>query len=125
MSTKKELTKEERIKKEISRLNKIYKDIENKRKATVEGIIQRAAHLRIALEDFEVDLETNGYTEPFSQGDQEPYDRKRPIADLYNTMNTSYQKAIKQLTDLLPKELPKTKNDDDGFDDFVNSREDV
>lgn len=125
MSTKKELTKEERIKKEISRLNKIYKDIDDKRKATVEGIIQRAAHQRIALEDFEVDLETNGYTEPFSQGDQEPYDRKRPIADLYNTMNTSYQKAIKQLTDLLPKELPKTKNDDDGFDDFVNSREDV
>ena len=55
---------------------------------------------------------------------QEPYDRKRPAADLYNTMNTSYQKAIKQLIDLLPKdEQPMVK--DDGFNAFVVGREDV
>ena len=36
-------------------------------------------------------------------------------------MNTSYQKGIKQLTDLLPKEV-KALEDDDGFEEFVNSK---
>lgn len=80
--------------------------------------------MRVTLEDFEVDLDENGFTEKFSQGNQEPYDRKRPVAEMYQGMNTSYQKAIKQLSDLLPKEVV-VKNEDDGFDDFVSEREDV
>lgn len=123
MGKKKELTKQERIKKEEDRLQKIYKDLDEKKKSAVQGLIQRAAHMRITLEDFATDLDSNGYIEWFSQGQQEPYERKRPTADLYNTMNTAYQKAIKQLTDLLPKEVVVEENDD--FDNFVDEREDV
>lgn len=123
MEIKKEVTKESRIKKEQSRLKKFCKNVDEKKKGTVEGLIQRAAYLRITLEDFEEDLDENGFIEMFRQGDQEPYERKRPVADLYNTMNTAYQKAIKQLTDLIPKEEVKPVGDD--FDDFVDDREDV
>lgn len=118
------MEKDKRINKEITRLKKIYKDIDEKKKSTVEGLIQRAAYMRCSLEDFEEDLNTNGFTEPFKQGNQKPYDRKRPVADLYNTMNTSYQKIIKQLTDLLPK-TDVVVEKDDGFDSFVISREDT
>lgn len=111
------MEKATRIKKEESRLKKIYKDIEQKKKDTVQGLIQRAAYMRVTLDDFELDLDINGFTESFSQGNQDPYDRKRPVADLYNSMNTSYQKIIKQLTDLLPKDKPI--EEDDGFDDFL------
>ncbi|WP_347138847.1 hypothetical protein [[Clostridium] symbiosum] len=122
---KKEITKENRIKREQSRLKKFCKDVDLKKKGTVEGLIQRAAYLRITLEDFEVDLDENGFVEMFRQGEsQEPYERKRPVADLYNTMNTSYQKAIKQLTDLIPKEEKLTAPGDD-FDNFVEDREDI
>lgn len=124
MAIKKELTKEERIKKEKNRLKRIYKNIETKRKDTVGGLIERCAYMRVTLEDFEENLDKNGFTEKFSQGNQEPYDRKRPVAELYNSMNTNYQKAIKQLTDLLPKEEAKGVSDD-GFEDFVNGREDI
>ena len=34
----------------------------------MEGLIQRAAYLRITLEDFEVDLDENGFVEMFRQG---------------------------------------------------------
>lgn len=127
MAKKKEYTKEELIKKEVNRLNKIYKDLDSKKKSVVQGLIERAAHMRITLEIFAKDLDENGYIEMFSQGNQEPYERKRPTADLYNTMNTCYQKVIKQLTDLLPKEVvePSQKTDKDDFDNFVNGREDV
>jgi hypothetical protein len=117
------LEKTKRIKKEENRLKKIYKNLEGQKKQTVEGLIQRAAFMRATLDDFEEDLDENGFVEMFQQGmDQVPYERKRPVADLYNTMNTSYQKIIKQLTDLLPKDEPKPE--DDGFDAFVGGRED-
>ena len=92
------------IKKEENKLKRIFKNLDENKKRTVEGLIGRAAFMRVSLEEFEEDLDANGFVERFSQGDkQEPYDRKRPVADLYNTMNTSYQKIIKQLTDLLPE----------------------
>ena len=101
----KEKTKEERIKAEERRLLKVYGDLKNEKKLkAAQGLIQRAAYMRITLEDCEKDIIENGLTEKFSQGEQEPYDRKRPVADLYNSLNTSYQKIIKQLTDLLPTE---------------------
>ena len=116
------MEKNKRIKKEENRLKKIYKNIEDNKKDTVIGLIQRLAYLRVTLEDFEKDLDKNGFVEWFQQGEkQSPYERKRPVADLYNTMNTSYQKGIKQLTDLLPKEI-KVSDEDDGFEDFVNSK---
>ncbi len=124
MPTKNVVSKESRIKKEERRLNSIYKNLDSRRKAAAAGLIQRAAHMRITLDDFAKDLDENGFTEKFSQGDQEPYERKRPTADLYNTMNTAYQKAIKQLTDLLPKEIdpPGGTKDGDDFEDFVESK---
>lgn len=102
----KEKTKAERIKAEERRLTKIYGELKNERKLKIaQGLIQRAAFMKIELEECEKDIVENGMTEKFSQSEnQEPYDRKRPVADLYSAYNTSYQKIIKQLTDLLPAE---------------------
>ena len=118
MATKKELTKQERINKEEARLAKIYKDISQSNKAINEGLIQRAAYMRVTLEDYEKDLDTKGYIELFTQSEKtDPYERERPVARLYNVMNKNYQSIIKQLGDLLPKEAPREEND--GFDDFL------
>lgn len=123
MRKKKILTKEELIKAEENRLTAVYKDMESKQNKVVSGLIRRAAFMRISLNEMEDDINQNGYTESFSQGNQEPYQRKRPVCELYNTMNTNYQKIIKQLSDLLPKAEVIKK--DDGFEDFVMSRDDV
>ena len=98
--------KEKRIKKEKLRLKKIFKDIDKKKLDTVEGLIQRVAFLRITLEDLEDDLNKNGVYEMFTQSEKtEPYQRKRPSAEVYNNLITQYQKITKQLTDLLPDEV--------------------
>ncbi len=122
---RKELTKEERIKKELNRLKKIFKNIPENSKKSTEGLLENAAFMRISLQDLAVDLRENGMTEMFSQGEKtKPYERTRPSADLYNKLNVSYQKCVKQLTDLLPvNEKVKVQTDD--FDDFVNDRKDV
>ncbi len=123
MAKNQDMTRDERIKKEENRLKRIYKDIGKENKGIIEGLIQRAAYMRITLEDWEKDIMENGYIEMFSQSEKtEPYERERPVARLYNTMNKNYQSIIKQLSDLVPKETKVVE--DDGFDDFVNTRAD-
>ncbi len=118
MAKKKDLTQDERIKKEERRLKRIYKDVDKDNKAIIDGLIQRAAYMRVTLEDWERDIMLNGYYEMFTQSpNTPPYERERPIARLYNTMNKNYQNIIKQLSDLVPKPEPKQEND--GFDDFL------
>lgn len=117
-------TKESRIKAEKKRLSANYADLPPARKAVAEGLIIRAAFMRIELEDLEADLLVNGWTELFSQGKQEPYARARPQGQTYNSVNANYQKIIKQLDGMLPKENVPTGDQDDGFDDFVTGRDD-
>lgn len=124
MAKKKELSRDERILKEERRLRKIYKNIDTDKKGIIDGLIQRAAYMRVTLEDWEKDIMENGYIEMFTQSEKtDPYERERPVARLYNTMNKNYQSIIKQLTDLMPKEV-KVVDEDDGFDEFISSRQD-
>jgi len=124
MAEKKEVSKDDRVKKEIRRLKRIYKDLPKDTLMVVEGLIVEAADLRIRLEDIREDLDLNGYDEMFSQSEQqEPYERERPQARRYIAMNKNYQSIMKQLGDYIPKPEPKKKGDgDDGFDAFVNSK---
>ena len=127
MAKSKELTVEERITQEHRKLMAIYKDMEKPKKTIATGLIGRAAFMRVQLEDLELDLMDNGWTEPFSQGNQEPYDRARPAAQIYNSTNANYQKIIKQLDGMLPKvaDTPAKGAEDDGFDRFVNGRDEL
>lgn len=90
------------VKKEKNRLMRLFKNIpENKEKA-VQGLIIQAARLRVLLDEMWEDISENGDYEMFSQSEkQEPYERERPVAKLYNSRDVSYQRVIKQLTDLI------------------------
>lgn len=109
--------REKKIKKEKNRLIGLFKGIDETKKKTVLGLIDRASFLRVLLEELEADINQHGAVELFSQGDQEPYQRERPAAKIYKSQNDSYQKIIKQLTDLLPKEEGPKKGGDP-FDEF-------
>ena len=116
-----------RIKKEETKLKKIFKDkgIDVSKNSAIQSLISRASFMKVSLEDLENDLKENGWTELFQQGkDQKPYERQRPSANTYNSLNVNYQKIIKQLTDLLPKSKP-TENQADTFEEFVYSRDEV
>lgn len=121
MASKQEKTKQERIDAEIKRLNTIYRNVGKREKSIIEGLIRRAAYMRITLEDYEKDLDDGGYVELFSQSEKtEPYERERPVARLYNSMNKNYQSIIKQLAELVPKEPPKEVSD--GFEAFCEKQ---
>lgn len=116
MNKYKELSKDERIKKEIDKLRGIFTDINESEFKTVEELINRAGYMLATLQDYEKDIDENGYVEMFSQSPNvEPYERERPVIRLYNTLSKNYQSIIRQLAQMLPNK-PDT---DDGFDDFL------
>jgi len=120
MPTKRELTKEEKIKKEIRRLKRIYKDLDGKKKQVAEGLINEAAFMKATLEELKELIDENGPIDEMPQGEYSIL-REHPAVKTYNTMIQRYTTTIKQLADLLPKETPK--EEDDGFESFVMSRD--
>jgi hypothetical protein len=121
MANKKEMTKDERVKKEIIRLNKIYKDLPRNTIQLVEGLIVQAARHRVDLDDAWLDMDEKGKVEMFSQSpNTEPYERERPVVRHYFQTDKQYQSALKQLDGYLPDD--KEKPEDDGFDSFMMER---
>ena len=98
MATSKDLTREDRIKAELLRLRRSLKPLvqANKYRAA-DGLVQRAAFLRIELEDLEADINTHGTTEPGPQGL-----RVRAAAQQYDKLLKTYNAVCKQLNDLIP-----------------------
>lgn len=97
-------SKNDRITKEDKRLRDIYKNMPTEVLSLYDGLIRRAAYMRVTLEDYEADMNKKGYIEQFSQSDKlEPYERGRPVVGFYNTMSKNYQSIIKQLSDALPE----------------------
>lgn len=110
--------------KEEKRLNKILSEIEQNRKAIAQGLVKKCAYLHALIAVLEVDIIENGATELFTQSENTtPYERMRPEAQLLNSYNTTYQKSVKMLLDLLPSEQKiAVTEQSDGFDEFIKLR---
>ncbi|GBF73221.1 hypothetical protein PA598K_01506 [Paenibacillus sp. 598K] len=124
--TARKSAKKRAITAEEKRLRKVYEKMPRNQMDIADGLIRRAAFMRVTLEGFEDDLGDKGSVEMFSQSDKAaPYERERPVARLYNAMNKNYQSIIKQLSDMMPKPeegSAKPGEVDDGFDGFVHGR---
>ncbi len=118
-------TKEEKdklIKKEMSRLRRIFKNLEKDKWDTALSLIRNAAFMTVTLEDLQQTINREGTVSEYQNGENQWGTKKSPEVDIYNTMIKNHMTIIKQLTDLLPKKEPKPE--DDGFDAFISGRED-
>ena len=97
-------TQERRINKEIKNLKKVMQDVPEDLLTAADGLIKRAAFMRITLEDYEEDLTKMGHTEMFTQSvNTDPYERERPTARLHISMAKNYQTTMQRLFELIPK----------------------
>ena len=53
MATKKDLTKDQKIKKEINRLKRVFRDLDKNKLQTVESLIRNAAFMAVSLEELQ------------------------------------------------------------------------
>ncbi len=95
---------------EIKRLTRIYKDLPSNQFAVAQGLIVQAARLRVRLDQLWNDIQKNGDVEMFSQSERtDPYERERPAARLFTSTDKNYQSIIKQLNDMTPPSVSKSK----------------
>lgn len=122
MSKSKNKDKDRLVNNEITRLTRLFKDIEVNRRLTAKGLIEEAAFMRITLQELKKEIDKNGPIDEMPQGDYSIL-REHPALKSYNTMVQRYTNIIDKLTNLHPKEV-KVVEEDDGFADFINSRTD-
>ena len=113
----------ERIKAEYWRLRKLYSDIEGNKLKLVLKLIARAAFMAVTLEDLEKYISEHGCTEEYQNGENQRGKKKSSEVEVYNTMVKNYTAVTDKLASLLPQ--PSGNGEaDDGFENFVNGRED-
>ena len=99
-----DMSKEARVKREVSRLKKVFAGMGEDEAAVCDGLVVQAARLRVLLDDAWADISEKGDVEMFTQSENAPpYERKRPVAELYNAREKNYQTAIRQLLDRMPQ----------------------
>ena len=118
-------TKEEIIKAEKRKLAGIYTRLDKKTKRSVDSLVDEAAFMAASLYELRKIIDEKGYTEEYQNGANQKGIKKCSEVEIYNTMIKNYMATIKQLTDLLPKDqTAKAVAVSDGFEDFVNGRDD-
>jgi|LSQX01.2.fsa_nt_gb uncharacterized protein YfbU (UPF0304 family) len=105
------LEKAKRIKKEVARLKRLFKDLPGDKKKAGEGLIQEAAFMRATLEEARYIIDQEGILEHFEQGSQK-FLREHPATKVYNTMIQRYSAVSKQIFDMLPTEEATTEQDE-------------
>ena len=119
------LEKIKRIKKETSRLKKLFKDIDENKKKLVFTTIDDVAFMTITMQDLRENIIREGTTVEYKNGENQYGTKQSPDAQLYLQLSQKQTQAMKILVDCLPKTEKVKKVQEDDFDEFVNEREDV
>lgn len=122
-----ELTKEQRISKEVNRLKKLFTVIPKNTLQSVMSLISNAAFMAVTLEDLQKTINKEGAVSKYQNGENQWGTKKSPEVEIYNSMIKNHSSLIKQLTDLIPKPddippvpvMPPPKKQD-AFERIVN-----
>jgi len=111
------LSKETRIKREITRLNKVFANLPKEKLNTAASLIRNAAFMTITLDDLQATMNEQGVVDKYQNGENQWGYKKSPQVEIYNTMIKNHLAIIKQLCDLLPDSQDKSAADE--LMDFV------
>lgn len=123
MSKVQELSKNEatqkKIKAEKKKLDRIFKDMETNKKASVKSLIENAAFMSVVLDELQEHITEHGATSEYQNGANQWGTKKSPEVEVYNSMIKNHMNVVRQLTDLLKED---GKEPDDGFEAFLERR---
>lgn len=114
------LEKQKRIKK-VSRLRKLFKEIDENKKKLVMALIDDVAFLTVTMQDLRESIIREGTTVEYKNGENQYGTKQSPDAQLYLAMSQKQAQAMKILLDCMPKnDRPVLQNDE--FVDFLGGR---
>lgn len=117
------LDKDALIKKEVTKLTNIFKNLSTGTKNSITNLINEAAFMSVSLAELRAIINKKGYIEEYQNGENQKGIKKAAEVDIYNSLIKHYMAIMKQLLDLLPKtEVVAAENI---IAKFSSGREDV
>jgi len=102
VTTKTEKTIEQRVSAEIRRLNKTFKGLDKNKLQVVKSLIQNVAFMSISLEELQVKINAEGFTEEYQNGEHQKGRKQSDFVKIHIAMTRNHTLAMKQLSDLAP-----------------------
>ena len=118
------LEKQDRIKKEINRLKRLFSKIDANKKKLVFATIEDVAFMTVTMQDLRENIVRTGTTVTYKNGENQYGTKQSPDAQLYLQMSQKQTAAMKILVDCLPKTERPAVEKNDGFEEFINTRTD-
>ena len=112
--------KDKRIKKEIAKLKKLFKDIGPEAMEIALSLIKNAAFMTITLEYLQEAINTDGAVSEYKNGENQFGTKKSPEVEIYNTMIKNHMGIMRQLTDLMPEPILFLKTSEEQKKDEFN-----
>ena len=103
------MRKDNRIKKRISELNRIYSRLPDKKRSIAEHLIKNAAFMEIELEELREVIAESGASEEYQNGANQHGRKASADLQAYNSLIKSYNMVNSRLEAMLP---PEDDNDD-------------
>lgn len=115
------ILKEKAIKKEITKLKKIFADLVGHQREIALRLIDELAFLIVEIQELRQHVKLNGSVEEMQQGDYS-INRRSPYFQNYLDAAKTYTSIYKQLLDMYPKPEQKLKvsGEMDGLQQFLN-----
>jgi hypothetical protein len=112
------MKKENRIKRRLAELRRIYSKLPEKQLAIAEHLIKNAAFMEIELEDLQKIIAEEGASEEYQNGANQHGRKASADLQAYNSLVKSYNMVNSRLEVMLP---PEDETDD--LDEFLNEDE--
>ncbi len=112
--------KEKRIKRELARFRRLYRDLPNDEKILLEKLGLEAAFMSATLEDLKDVVNRDGVVTSMPQGEYS-IDRENPALKSYNALIQRYNTTVKQLFDILAKTNVETK-ESGSIEEFIKKK---
>ena len=94
------MTKEEIVKREKAKFQKLKKNIEPEQWKALETLVDEAAFMGASLFELRAIINEKGYTEEYQNGANQKGTKKCSEVEIYNVMIKNYSAIIKQITEI-------------------------
>ena len=98
------------IKKELTRLNRSLKDLDEVKQSTLKKLFNEAAFMGVTLEETRLIIIRDGIIEKYQNGANQWGIKKSSAVEVYDRMVNTYTKVLEQIN----KAMPDDKNVDAG-----------
>ena len=106
---KKKKTKEQRLRAELRRISSYFDRAPENQRAIITPLIQNAAFMKVTLEDLQEEINLNGVTEEYQNGENQRGVKQSAALQSYTALIAKYNGVIDKLLQRMPGDTGASK----------------